>query len=323
MVQGAGYRVPRREAEAARQRLLDLGVLRMDLTVARDGDDVLFPLVEGCGPMIATEPWDFEARTVRPKDYQSLLPEKLRATAPRAFDQLGDILIVKVPDGYPEEPLGQAMLAFHNARAVFADGGVKGPYRVRALRRIAGTGNSLTQVQENGVKLWVDPGRAYFSPRLAGERARIASLIQPGERVVDLFGGVAPMGIQAALRGATVTSVDINADACNLAQRNVDENGVTKLVKIVEGDAAVAAAALRADRLIMNLPHGGKEFLHLVATILPNGTLHYHEILPAERLQERRLELAKMWQGATCTFRTVRQYSPQEVHAAFDVTIPS
>jgi len=42
VVRATGVRVPRSEAEATRRRLLELGVLRIDLQVARDGDDVVF-----------------------------------------------------------------------------------------------------------------------------------------------------------------------------------------------------------------------------------------------------------------------------------------
>lgn len=331
MVQAPGIRVPRGEAEATRRRLLELDVLRIDLVVAKDGDDVVFPVVDTCGPQLPIVQHDFAARAVRPAAYQDLLPWPAaeRELAPRAFDQVGDILIVKVPkDLEPRaQDIGRALLDFHpTARAAFHDGGVKDEFRVRRLTRIAGAGDPLTMVHENKARLWVDPSKAYFSPRLASERARVVALVRPGEHVVDLFGGVAPFGVQAALAGASIDSVDLNPDAVDLARRNVALNGVEGRVRVHHGDARKVASGLApADRVVMNLPHGAKLFLDAAAKCAkPAATVHYHEILAPERAPERAREVAAElgrngWRCKPTGHRVVRNYSPQEAHVAFDL----
>lgn len=330
MVEAPGIRVPRAEAEATRRRLLELDVLRIDLAVARDGDDVIFPVQDTCGPQLPSVPFEFQPRAVRPTGYQDLLgwPAELKALAPRAFDQVGDILIVKVPHELEDKTkeLGRALLDFHPAaRAAFHDRGVKDEYRVRDLVRIAGAGESLTQVNENGVRLWVDPAKAYFSPRLATERARLAALVRPGEHVIDLFGGVAPFAVQAARAGASVDCIDLNPAACDLARRNVVANGVEGRVRIHQGDARQVAATLPpADRIVMNLPHGAKAFLDVAARAAkPGATVHYHEILDPTQADQRARAVADELQhhGWPCRLmghRVVRNYSPQEAHVAFD-----
>lgn len=309
---------------------MELGVLRAELDVARDGDDVLFPVTDSCGPRIATQPWEFATRTARPKSYTELLhwsAEEL-ALAPRAFEQLGDIIVVKVP---PElsaktEELGAALQKFHGARAVFHDRGVKGEFRTRDLQRIAGSGSSLTRVAENGVQMWVDLAHAYFSPRLATERTRVAALVQPGERFIDMFAGVAPMSIQAAKRGARVDAIDLNPDAVALAQRNLRDCGVANLVRMHAGDARTATRGLGpADRVVMNLPHGARQFLDVAANVLaPRGTLHYHEILRTELAEDRGRELeqdlgSRGWPCRLSGMRVVRNYSPTEGHYVYDL----
>jgi tRNA G37 N-methylase Trm5 len=126
MVQALGVRVPRSEAEATRRRLLELDALRIDLSVARAGEDVVFPVLDSCGPRLPTVPFDFEARAVRPTSYLDLLPPEVRDGAPRAFEALGDIVVVKVPpaEWAHRATLGRALLEFHAARAVFHDRGV-------------------------------------------------------------------------------------------------------------------------------------------------------------------------------------------------------
>lgn len=308
---------------------MELGALRIDLQVARDGDDVVFPVSDSCGPTLPVKPFDFLARDVRPAGYQDLLrwPADLLALAPRAFDQIGDVVVVKVP---PElaaraSELGESLLKFNGARAVFHDKGVKDEFRVRDLERIAGTGDALTQVAENGVRLWVDLSKAYYSPRLASERARVVEMVQPGETLADLFGGVAPLGIQAALRGATVDSVDLNPDAVELAKTNVRDHGLAGKVRLWLGDAREVAKELPpADRVVMNLPHGAKHFLDVAARVVkPTGTIHYHEIMPEAGWPERSMHVLNEldlcgWGGRLLRHRVVRNYSPQEAHLVFD-----
>lgn len=331
MVQAPGIRVPRGEAEATRRRLLELDVLRIDLVVAKDGDHVVFPVVDTCGPQLPLVQHDFEARAVRPTGYQDLLPWPAaeRELAPRAFDQVGDILIVKVPRDLEARAadIGRALLDFHPAaRAAFHDKGVKDEFRVRDLVRIAGEGEPLTVVSENGVRLWVDPTKAYFSPRLASERARVCALVELGEHAIDLFGGVAPWAIQAARAGASVDCIDLNPAAIDLARRNVVANGVEARVRLHQGDARQVAAGLpKADRVVMNLPHGAKAFLDVAAHCArPAATVHYHEILAPETAATRGKavadELAQHgWPCKVRGFRTVRNYSPQEAHVVWDL----
>jgi len=330
MVQASGVRVPRSQAEATRKRLLELDVLRIDLSVAREGDDVVFPVLDSCGPRMPTAPFEFTARDVRPTSYLDLLPPEVRDGAPRAFEALGDIVVVKVPAEQWDHraTIGRALQEFHNARAVFHDQGVKDEFRVRDLLLIAGSGDPLTQVSENGIRLWVDLAQAYFSPRLAAERARVVAQVKPGEHVVDLFGGVAPLGVQAAIKGAFVDSVDLNPAAVALARRNAESNQVAGRLALHEGDArAVAAALAPADRVVMNLPHGAHAFLDVACRLVkPGGTVHYHEISTVDGLDKRERELkkemAKLGRPVhAVSVRVVRNYSPVEAHFAFDLRV--
>lgn len=333
-MQSLGVRVGKSEAETTRKRLQELGVLRIDLEVGREGDDVVFPVTASCGPTMPTAAFDFKARLVRPAAYQDLLtwPKDMLDLAPRAFEQIGDIVIVKVPPRLAPRAaeLGTALRKFAKARAVFSDDGVKEEFRVRDLERISGEGEPRTQVSENGVKLWVDLSKAYFSPRLATERERVVALVKPGEHLVDLFAGVAPLAVQAALKGARVDAVDLNPSAIALAKRNVEENKVEDKVKIHLADAKlIGKRLLPADRIVMNLPHGAKAFLDIAAGLAkPGATIHYHEILTpgavAARGEAVVAELARHGKMAIVAgTRVVRNYSPSEAHVVFDLKVAS
>ncbi len=320
MIRAPAIVVPAKEAEATRRRLQAEGILRDDLKVARHGDNVAFPVTQ------SDREAEFEPRQRRPRDYTEFLPETMREAAPRAHDVLGDIVIVKIPTElwHEREQVGDALRRFHGARAVFHDHGVKGEFRTRDLELLAGDGETETTIAENGVRLVVDPAAAYFSPRLGEERRRMTELCRG--HVIDLFGGVAPLGVQLAKSGCEVVSVDLNPAACALARRNAMANGVE--VEVHCGDAREVAAALApADHVAMNLPHGAKHFIAAGAgATAPGGMLHHHEIMDRSDLDERCRqvveEIASLGRTArVVNTRVIRDYSTTEAHFVMDVEI--
>src|SRR5207247_7047141 len=84
---------------------------------------------------------------------------------------------------------------------VLEDRGVKGEHGSREIDVIAGEPRTTTVHTEHGLHYRVDLSRAYFSPRLASERKRIADLIEAGETVADPFAGVGPYSLLTAKRG--------------------------------------------------------------------------------------------------------------------------
>ncbi len=330
MERSLAVRIPLQDAEAVRRRLVEEGLLRTDLVLTKEQDALVFPVHAAPDGFEAVEA-EFAPRAVRTRHYTELLdwPASDLALAPRAFDQMGDIVVLKIPDPlWPRRgEIGDAILQFlPAARAVFHDNGVVGEYRTRDLVPLAGEGGAETTVTENGVRLRVDVTRAYFSPRLGDERARIAALCRPGERVIDLFGGVAPLGVQLARAGVDVVSIDLNPDATRLAAVNAELNKVHLVA--LEGDARAVAAGLEpADRVVMNLPHGAKHFLDVAAAACrPGGTVHYHEIMLDADVEARKARLVAEFHAlgrvaSVHHVRHVRAYSPVEGHYAFDISL--
>ena len=196
--------------------------------------------------------------------------------------------MIKLPDELRPyaQHIGEALLRVNRSiRIVFEDHGVKGEFRIRDLERIAGTGTSETVHREFGVRLYTDPARVYFNPRLSSERARIAGLVRDGETVIDMFGGVAPFGtVMCRLaRPEVVYSIDLNPDAEHFARMNADYNHVTNLHPMT-GDSSVLVHGLpMADRIIMNLPQIADRFLPTALERLNHGgTIHMYKIIERE-----------------------------------------
>jgi ribosomal protein L11 methyltransferase len=87
----------------------------------------------------------------------------------------------------------------------------------------------------------IDPGMAFGTgdhPTTRSVTRLMQRLPLDGARVADLGAGSAVLSIAAAKLGAhIVTAIELDPDAIGNATENVDHNGVSKVVHIVEGDA--------------------------------------------------------------------------------------
>jgi len=318
---------PANRAESVRQTLRSLGLLRKELRATRSGGEVAFPVHSAPTPSLEytrTEEREVPSQTQAPRSYRELLhlPPEQQALLPRAFDVIGDVVLVRLPEelGPSAAEVGAALLAFvPGARRVGWDSGVHGEARLRRLRPLAGTGAWRTLYRENGLEFFVDPEVAYFSPRLAREHARVAAQVVPGETVWDLCCGIGPFALTIARRAAPgrLVAVDSNPAAIALLRENAVRLGVAARIDVRnETLEQFVAAAGSADRVILNLPHEGIKYLPPVgAAVAPGGTVHYYEVTARADHSMRRTTLVKQlgttagWQCVEA--RRVHPYSPQ------------
>ncbi|MEM2098295.1 MAG: class I SAM-dependent methyltransferase family protein [Candidatus Bathyarchaeia archaeon] len=204
-----------------------------------------------------------------------------------SFDIVGDIAIFKVPcgSGVNVEAIAEAIMARHrNVKAVFLQvDGVKGDYRLRGLKYVAGENRTVTVYRESGCCFAVDVAQCYFSPRLSFERMRIARLVQPDEVIVNMFAGVGCFSVIIARhsRVLRVFSIDVNPVAVRFMEENVRRNSVFEKVIPVLGDAKhVIEERLRhcADRVLMPLPEKAFDYLPSAVSALKvsGGWVHVY-----------------------------------------------
>jgi len=332
-----GLSVPRARGEEVRQELLDAGILRVDFEILREGDHLVFPLSgepsslpSGWGDVVQREFPRHERKG--PMQYRDLLAwdDRLKDALPRAFDVVGDIVLLRLPPELDDRKgeVGDALLRFvPGARIVGLDHGVHGPERRRTVERIAGTGGWRTRHRENGLEIEVDIERAYFSPRLAREHARVAEATRPGEAVYDLCCGVGPFSLTIARAGraARVTAVDSNPEAVALLAeslaRTMHGERVTPLATSLE---AFLPSASPVERVVMNLPHEGIKYLASVArTVAPGGSLHHYEVVSRTELSSRGNALVNLLapegRFVVQEQHVVHPYSPSADLVAFDL----
>ncbi len=326
--------VPRERGEEIRRRLVGLGVLHKHLRIVREGDRLFIPTTARVDLDIPTEQREFGEGFVAIRSYKDVVdvPESLRRSLPSSFDVIGDIAVLKIPSEmqrYRGE-IGRAILRWNpTLQVVVEDRGVKGERRVRSIDVIAGERRTTTVHTEHGLRYAVDLAQAYFSPRLASERQRIANQVLAGEIVADPFAGVGPYAILIAKRRRPkiVHASDVNPAAVALLRANVGANRIDR-VATYEGDAHQILEQIRpVDRVILDLPHTAFDHLgHSFAALGARGVVHVYRIL--ERADERaaadRIRAIVAQAGLEVTdlrLHTVRAYSPTQQHVAFDVTV--
>ena len=224
-----------------------------------------------------------------------MLSEKESEDLISAFDQIGDIIIVRIPDTLlsKKEIIGKTLLnEVKIVRSVYYQASdIEGDFRTRNLEIIAGEDNTETEYKEFGCKFIVDVEKAFFSPRLSTERERIANLIQEGEIVTNMFAGVGMFSIMSAKKKkCTVYSLDINPVASKLCEKNIELNKLAGKIISINGDASkIIREQLedKSDRTLMLLPERSDEFLESAINTTKNGgIIHYYSHIYADKKSE-------------------------------------
>ena len=274
-----------------------------------------------------------------PKDLREALKGKLtndELKRFRAFDIVGDIAVVKLPDELlsKKQLIGRALMQVHrHIRTVLRQTGVvRGEFRTRELEVIAGEPKTETTHREGGCDFRVDLAKVYFSPRLGTERLRIAKQVKPGEVVVNMFAGVGCYSILIAKHSdaALIYSIDKNPAAFDYMRTNIRINKVGDRVVPIFGDARkVVETHLRgeADRVLMPLPELAREFFDVAMFALKpeGGIVHFYDFGKEPELFvpsfEFALAAAKGREVQLLGSRAIRSYATRVYHVVLDLKI--
>lgn len=203
-----------------------------------------------------------------------------------SFDTIGKIVLIEIPRGLSRKQglIAKAILSTHKNIETVAKkiGGHVGRFRLQKLKAIAGGKIFETELRESGVRMLVDISRCYFSPRLSGERMRIASQVKPGEEVLVMFSGVAPYALVIAKhsRARRIYCVELNPVAHDYAVKNAFLNKLEDKILFFKGDVKKIVPRLKKkfDRIIMPLPRTGASFLGVaLSAIKKGGVIHFYD----------------------------------------------
>lgn len=253
-----------------------------------------------------------------------------------AFDQIGSIIILRIPDSLlsKRKIIGKVLLEkVKTAKSVFYQSSpVEGDYRIRRLELLAGDDNTVTEYKENGCRFKVDVEKTFFSPRLSTERLRIANLIQDGETVINMFGGIGMFSIVAAKKKRChVYNIDINPYAAKLCSENILLNKLKGKVESIEGNTTEIIEKKLSDigdRILMLLPERSDEFLDsAIRASKEKGVLHYYCHIHSEKKSNVLTEATKHFlsiirvRSEILGSRIVRPVGPRFYQAVVDASI--
>lgn len=341
-MKGKGIKVPKKKGELVRRKMIENDILRVGARIRSDRDHIMIPVKEGLDhsdlsilpQTFELVDMDIEISTERPRSYKDIIDidPSLRKHLPSSYDILGDICILKLSDEliqFKQEIASSIMEVNKNIKKVALDNGVKGEFRVRDLDMIGGSGGLETIHIENNLRFKLDPSKVYFSPRLATERMRIASMVS-NEKVLDMFAGVGPFSLNIARHGTPkgVIGIDINPACNHYFNINISLNGLDDKVEAVLGDAADIVPSLdRQDRIIMNLPHSSMDFISLAVDVIgTGGYIHIYSLIDRSSRRDtlNRIIDTGMRNGINLKIiglREVHNYSPNQSIMALDVRV--
>ena len=333
-------RVRRREAEALRRRLIAIDALDSGWRPRQEGEWIFFPVkpekveeVRALGYEVLSTV--FEEKRGRPRNLrealETSLPQELLRYIPSSYDLVGDVAVLELPKELEPyaELVGEALMRLHpRVKTVAAKiGGTKGDYRLRELKTIAGSGVTETLHREHGCIYKLDLRKAFFNPRLGGERLRVARQVKPGERVADMFAGVGPFSILIAKLqpSAKIIAVELNPDAYNYLIENIKLNKVEDRVEPRLGDAREVLREFKEhfDRAIMDLPRRSLDFLDVGLRICRKGAvIHvYWTEDDVGRAVERVIGRVSMlgYRVSAISARKVMEVAPRKYTIALDL----
>jgi len=270
------------------------------------------------------------------KSLENILSSKESEELISAFDQIGSIIIVRIPDSllHKKKIIGETLLnEVKIVRSVFyQSSAVEGNFRTRNLEILAGEDNTETEYKEFGCRFIVDVKNAFFSPRLSTERERITKLTQDGEVLTNMFAGVGMFSIMVAKKKkCTVYSLDLNPTASKLCERNIVLNKLAGKVISINGDASkIIEARLidKSDRTLTLLPERSDEFLEsAIKTTKSGGIIHYYSHMHADkksdagRLSEEHYLKITPVKSEILDSKIVRAVGPRYYQTVVDVKI--
>ncbi len=347
-------KVPKSQGEKTISLATKFGLADKSLVIQREEESLCIPLVkEPKGIELTTLKNQipkftiyiavFSEKQIPPETLtqalQDKLPNELLDKVPQAFDIIGDIVVIDIPPHLKayQRLIGEAILQTQkNVTTVLAKAGdISGIFRVRDYDYIAGENKTKTIHKEFGCQYHVDIAKAYFSPRLSHEHERVASLVQDGETVADLFAGVGPFSVLIGKRNPKVKvyAVDLNPDAVELLNVNVRVNRVENNVYPILADAwEIATTKLKgsADRVIMNLPETAIDFVDAACNAIKpkGGVAHFYGFVRSpntiEDLKQRFMRLVEEDGRKVEDFlyaKSIRETAPFESQVVLDAKI--
>ena len=148
------------------------------------------------------------------------------------------------------------------------------------------------EINDFGVKFWLDVTKVMFSSGNVTERHRIGNIDMSGEIIVDAFAGIGYYTLPMLVRSNAqhVYACEINPNSIQALQNGAKLNNVEKRLTILEGDnlSTMQQVYSLADRVHLGiLPSSKKTWQSAINCLKPcGGKLHIHMNVEEEKIED-------------------------------------
>ncbi|MSR86305.1 class I SAM-dependent methyltransferase family protein [Candidatus Woesearchaeota archaeon] len=300
-------KVPKKEAQKVKEMLMAKKLFALGYAPVAGRTYIYFPVNK-----------EVKGYTLVEKE---IIPVKKEELDFSSYDQIGDIVIVGEDVELVE---AKKLLKRPNVKVVLRKKGIHhGEFRTQDLEFLAGEKRKETIYIEHGLRMKLDVEQCYFTPRLGTERMRIAELVQPGEKVLVLFSGVAPYPLVLAKysQASLIFAVEKNPVAHQYALENCKKYMSVVLYNM---DVKEFSYPEKFDRIIMPHPSAAQEFLPVALKHLKkNGVIHFYTFAADTEIPEKPVGLIRT---KVPTFRVLSvikcgQYAPKKYRVCVDFTV--
>jgi len=331
-------KVPKKEAEKAKNLLYEKALFDEEHRVFSDQDFVYFPVKKRFKTRYAFVEKKLEKRDQSKLTLREALISKLSERElehlKTAYDSVGEIAILEIEPALvkKEKLIAEILLKINkNIKTVLKKaehhGGV---FRTQKLKYLAGKNTKVAEYKENNVKLKLDVEKVYFSIRLSTERKRIAKQVKKGESILVMFSGCAhyPIVLSKNTQAKEIIGVEINPAGHMYALQNLKLNRINN-VKLYCGDVRKLVPKMneKFDRILMPLPKSAENYLDVALKAAKKGaTIHFYDFLHENefcKAEEKIKRACKKLKIKPKILRTVRcgQHSPRIFRICVDFKI--
>ncbi|MHA1460266.1 MAG: class I SAM-dependent methyltransferase [Promethearchaeota archaeon] len=267
-----------------------------------------------------------------------ILTDEELSALPRGFQTIGNVAIIKLKPILLEKKnlIAEKYLELlPKIKSVYLNSGkVKGQFRTpEKIEFLVGEDNPVVKHREHGVIYKFDFTKIMFSMGNLNERKLLATLVEEGERIVDMFAGIGYFSLPIAKHSkpAEIFSIELNPDSFKYLTENIKLNHCEDVITPIKGDSKIEVIKLsnsgfKADRVIMGVFPAPKDFIKEALTLAKvEGTIyHYEGIADKEKYIDLFNEFKDIAERSDfkCELlakRFVKSYGPGLYHTVFDI----
>lgn len=271
------------------------------------------------------------------KQLQILLEDKLDCELlnklPSGYSVIGDIAIFRHIDKELEDykqDIGDMIIDIDpQVNVVVEQFSTESTYRKPLIAHLAGEKRTLTKHREYNTIFNIDIAKITFSPGNKGERGYLINTIENNEVIVDMFACIGNLSLPIVKNNPTVKchGIEINVEAYNFLEKNIEENGMKSKYFPILGDNRKKTPSNIASRVLMGYFECDiKQLSSAVNAINGEGWIHYHTIIQRGRIEDVINTVTSQIKSLNCEVslegkRQVKKFSPRLNHYCFDYFI--